>query len=410
MGKLDTVSEQINFAEEEQKTLKRWKEEKVFEKSMEMNKDRPHFTFYDGPPFATGLPHYGHLLAGTIKDVVTRWAHQSGYYVERRFGWDTHGLPVEYEVDKILEIKGPHDVMKMGIKAYNDECRKIVMRYSREWEETVERMGRWIDFKHDYKTLYPWFMESVWWAFSQLVKKGLVYRGVKVMPFSTSCSTPLSNFEAGQNYKDVLDPAVVVGFTLDEDPSIQLAAWTTTPWTLPSNLCVAVHPDLDYVTVKDKSTGRKYIILEERLCEVYKKGEGFDVLDRYKGETLKGKTYQPLFPYFAHLKDKIGAFRVLMGSFVTTDQGTGVVHQAPYFGEIDYQVCLENGIITKDMKSVCPVDNCGRFTDEVTDFKGMYVKDADKLICKDLRVCYTFTTYKWLSAADCSFDIFIFQG
>ncbi|VDK55963.1 unnamed protein product [Anisakis simplex] len=344
MGKLETVPEHINFSEEEVKTLNRWREQETFKKSLEMSKNRPHYTFYDGPPFATGLPHYGHLLAGTIKDVVTRWAHQNGYYVERRFGWDTHGLPVEFEVDKMLGIRGPSDVL-----------------------------------------LYPWFMESVWWAFSQLVKKGLVYRGVKVpfmihlvMPFSTSCSTPLSNFEAGQNYKDVVDPAVVVGFTLDEDPSVQLAAWTTTPWTLPSNLCIAVHPDLEYVTVKDKSTQKKYIIMEENT-------EAYEILDRFKGEALRGKTYQPLFPYFSDLKQKLGAFRVLIANFVTTDQGTGVVHQAPYFGEIDFQTCLENGVITRDMKPVCPVDECGKFKEEVSDFKGMYVKDADKLICRYLK-------------------------
>uniref|UniRef100_A0A915BL74 Isoleucine--tRNA ligase, cytoplasmic n=2 Tax=Parascaris univalens TaxID=6257 RepID=A0A915BL74_PARUN len=385
MGKLEIVPEQIDFAEEEVKTMKRWREQNTFKKSLEMNKNRPRYTFYDGPPFATGLPHYGHLLAGTIKDVVTRWAHQNGYYVERRFGWDTHGLPVEFEVDKMLGIRGPQDVLEMGIEKYNNECRKIVMRYASEWEETVERMGRWIDFRHDYKTLYPWFMESVWWAFSQLFKKGLVYRGVKVMPFSTSCSTPLSNFEAGQNYKDVVDPAVVIGFTLDEDPSIQLAAWTTTPWTLPSNLCITVHPDLQYVTVRDRASQKKYILMEERLCELYKNEDAYEILERYRGEALKGKTYQALFPYFADLKKKIGAFRVLTANFVTTDQGTGVVHQAPYFGEVDYQTCLENGLITREMKPICPVDECGRFKEEITDFKGMYVKDADKLICRYLK-------------------------
>ncbi|CAJ0607026.1 unnamed protein product [Cylicocyclus nassatus] len=194
MSGLTTVPDNINFPAEEQKTLKCWNENKVFGKSLKLSADRPRYTFFDGPPFDTGLPHYGHILAGTIKDVVTRWAHQNGFYVERRFGWDTHGLPVEYEVDKTLGVKGPNDILEMGIGKYNAECRSIVMRYSHEWETTVARMGRWIDFKNDYKTLYPWFMESVWWAFSELFKKGLVYRGVKVMPYSTSCTTPLSNF------------------------------------------------------------------------------------------------------------------------------------------------------------------------------------------------------------------------
>ncbi|KAL3998092.1 isoleucine--tRNA ligase [Acanthocheilonema viteae] len=385
MGKLQEINEQIDFSAEELKILQWWREEKIFAKSLKLSKGRARYTFYDGPPFATGLPHYGHILAGTIKDVVTRWAHQNGYYVERRFGWDTHGLPVEYEIDKILGVKGPHDVLKLGIDKYNAECRSIVMRYSSEWENTVERLGRWIDFRNDYKTLYPWFMESVWWVFSQLFKKGLVYRGVKVMPFSTACSTPLSNFEAGQNYKDVVDPAVVVGFTLDDDSSIQLAAWTTTPWTLPSNLCIAVHPDLVYVTVRDKKTEKKYILMEERISELYKDVEDYEILDRFKGKVLEGKTYQPLFPYFAEMKNKTGAFRILVATYITTEQGTGVVHQAPYFGEIDFQTCLDNGVITRDMKPICPVDECGRFRDEIIDFCGQYVKDADKNICKYLK-------------------------
>ncbi|VDP12826.1 unnamed protein product [Onchocerca flexuosa] len=385
MSKLQEISEQIDFSAEESKILEWWREQKTFAKSLELSKGRTRYTFYDGPPFATGLPHYGHILAGTIKDVVTRWAHQNGYYVERRFGWDTHGLPVEYEIDKLFGIKGPKDVLELGIDKYNAECRNIVMRYSSEWENTVERMGRWIDFRNDYKTLYPWFMESVWWVFSQLFKKGLVYRGVKVMPFSTACSTPLSNFEAGQNYKDVVDPAVVVGFTLDDDSSIQLAAWTTTPWTLPSNLCIAVHPDLLYVIVRDKKTEKKYILMEQRIPELYKDVEDYEILDRFKGKTLEGKTYQPLFPYFTEMKSKTGAFRVLVATYVTTDQGTGIVHQAPYFGEIDFQTCLDNGVITRDMKPICPVDECGRFKDEVVDFCGQYVKDADKNICKYLK-------------------------
>ncbi|KJH52809.1 isoleucine--tRNA ligase [Dictyocaulus viviparus] len=398
------VPDTINFSEEEEKILSTWEENETFKKSLTLAKGRPHFTFFDGPPFATGLPHYGHILAGTIKDVVTRWAHQNGFYVERRFGWDTHGLPVEYEVDKTLCIKGPSDVYEMGIGKYNMECRKIVMRYSREWETAVARMGRWIDFRNDYKTLYPWFMESVWWVFSQLFKKGLVYRGVKViiftltlyflvpqvfrlflkvMPFSTSCHTPLSNFEAGQNYKDVVDPAVCVGFRLDEHPNRMMVAWTTTPWTLPSNLALCMHPDLDYLVVKDPADGVEYVVLEERLFEL-KKGD-LQIIQKVKGRFFEGMTYQPLFSYFENMKTEKGAFRVLCNTFVTTDQGTGIVHQAPYFGEIDYQICLENGIITKDMKIICPVDESGRFTEEVSDYKGIYVKDADKLICKRLK-------------------------
>uniref|UniRef100_A0A0N4Z237 Isoleucine--tRNA ligase, cytoplasmic n=1 Tax=Parastrongyloides trichosuri TaxID=131310 RepID=A0A0N4Z237_PARTI len=385
MGKLNTVADNINFSEEENKTLEHWKATKTFEQSLKLSEGRPRYTFYDGPPFATGLPHYGHILAGTIKDTVTRWAHQNGYYVERRFGWDTHGLPVEFEVDKTIGIKGPEDVLKMGIGNYNAQCRSIVMRYSEEWKNTIQRVGRWIDFENDYKTLYPWFMESVWWVFSELVKKNLVYRGVKVMPFSTGCSTPLSNFEAGQNYKDVVDPACFIGFQQKDNKNRYFVAWTTTPWTLPSNLALCVHPELDYAIVEDKATGKELIMLECRLSELFKKPDMYNVIEKVKGITFKDMEYEPLFPYFAHLKKSIPVFKVLTGTFVTTDQGTGVVHQAPYFGEIDYATCLEHKVITKEMKIVCPVDQEGKFTDEVTDFKGMYVKDADKVIMKHLK-------------------------
>lgn len=378
------VPEYIDFPKEEEKILKFWKDTQAFKTSLQQSKGRPRFSFYDGPPFATGLPHYGHILAGTIKDIVTRFAHQSGYHVERRFGWDCHGLPVEYEIDKTFDIKGPSDVEKMGIEAYNNECRKIVMRYAKQWEEVVGRMGRWIDFENDYKTLYPSFMESVWWVFKQLYNKGFVYRGVKVMPFSTACSTPLSNFESGQNYKEVTDPAVIVSFPLDDSPEISLIAWTTTPWTLPSNLSVCVNPDLDYVTVRDNTTSKVYIMMEARLEALFKKDDEYTVLDRFKGQRLRGKRYKPLFPYFEHLKAK-GAFQVLCDAYVTEESGTGVVHQAPYFGEDDYRVCLSHGVLTKDQEIICPVDFSGKFTAEVTDFCGLYVKDADKHIIKYLK-------------------------
>ncbi|CAD5218660.1 unnamed protein product [Bursaphelenchus okinawaensis] len=384
MSGLGAVPDSINFPNEEQKILKHWEKDETFKKSLELSKDRPHFTFYDGPPFATGLPHYGHILTGTIKDVVTRWAAQTGYYVERRFGWDTHGLPVEFEVDKTLGIKGPSDVHEMGIDVYNNHCRSIVMRYSNEWRHTVQRMGRWIDFDNDYKTLYPWFMESVWWVFSELYKKDMVYRGVKVMPFSTGCSTPLSNFEAGQNYKDVQDPAAFVGFQLKSNPNRSLIIWTTTPWTLPSNLAIAVHPDLEYVAVKPKGVEKEYVLLKCRLTELWKKADQYQIVDTFLGKTLGGLEYEPVFPYFAYRRES-GAFKVLLGTFITTDQGTGCVHQAPYFGEIDYTTCLENNVITKDGELVCPVDEQGRFTSEVTDYKGIYVKDADKAILKHLQ-------------------------
>nr|CAD2133310.1 unnamed protein product [Meloidogyne enterolobii] len=375
--RLEVVPDHIDFAAEERKILQKMARQKHLS-----NLSRPHYTFYDGPPFATGLPHYGHILAGTIKDIVTRWAHQSGFYVERRFGWDTHGLPVEYEVDKILGVKGPSDVLDMGIGVYNAKCRGIVMRYAEEWQHMVERTGRWIDFDNDYKTLYPWFMESVWWVFSQLFKKNFVYRGVKVMPFSTGCSTPLSNFEAGQNYQRCF----FVAFPLVENSKRSFVAWTTTPWTLPSNLALCVNPNLVYAVILDVKTQKEYIMLKERLSELYKSANLYKIIETIKGSELAGKEYIPPFPYFLNLKEAgRKVFVVITNTYVKTDQGTGIVHQSPYFGEEDHKTCLEHGIITKDAEMICPVNEKGIFTDEVVDFKGLYVKDADKLIIKMLK-------------------------
>merc|ERR550525_2126080 len=378
----------VNFPQSEEEVLKLWEELDAFHTSLKQSKGKPKFSFYDGPPFATGLPHYGHILAGTIKDIVTRFAHGRGMHVERRFGWDTHGLPVEYEIDKKLGIKGPEDVAKMGIEVYNGECRSIVSRYSEDWEKIIGRLGRWIDFKNDYKTMYPWFMESIWWVFKQLYTKGLIYKGFRVMPYSTGFSTPLANFEVAQNYKDVQDPAVVVSFPVDSLPGVSLVAWTTTPWTLPSNLALCVHPDMDYCKVKDNKSEKVYIMMEARLVELFKKPEDYTVLEKMKGTQLVGLTYTPLFPYFQHMKSEApgqGAFRVVTDTYVTSETGTGVVHQAPYFGEDDNRVCLAQGIIKQDGEVVCPLDGVGKFTEEVTDFVGQYVKDADKNIIKHLK-------------------------
>ncbi|GAA5973857.1 hypothetical protein JCM11641_003196 [Rhodosporidiobolus odoratus] len=327
---------------------------------------------------------------GTVKDIVTRYAHSNGYHVERRFGWDTHGLPVEHEIDKKLGISSKADVMAMGIDKYNAECRSIVMRYSSEWRQTVERLGRWIDFDNDYKTLNPSFMESVWWVFGQLWKKDLVYRGLKVMPYTTGCTTPLSNFEAGQAYKDVQDPAVTVAFTLRDDPTTALLAWTTTPWTLPSNLGLCVHPELTYVKIHDKERDRNYVLCDKLLSTLYKdavkakKEKKYEVLATYKGTDLVGWTYEPLFPYFKE-KYLSRAFRVIADTYVTDSSGTGIVHQAPAFGDEDHRVAVQHGIVEKEEMPPCPIDEKGLYTDEVPDFKGMYVKDADKVIIKQLK-------------------------
>ena len=302
----------------------------------------------------------------------------------RRFGWDCHGLPVEYEIDKQNNITGPEDVEKMGIGKYNELCRSIVMRYSAEWERIVKRVGRWIDFENDYKTMYPWFMESVWWVFSELFKKGLVYRGFKVMPYSTACNTPLSNFEANLNYMDVNDPAVIVSFPLLDDKKVSFLAWTTTPWTLPSNLALCVNPKQIYVKVKDLSNEKVYIMMKNCLKALFKSEEQYQVLSEFVGKTLEGTRYVPLFDYFKNF-EKDGAFKIVLDDYVTDEAGVGIVHQAPYFGEDDYRICLSYGIIKKGQDAVCPVNASGKFTAEVTHFEGEYVKDADSNICKYLK-------------------------
>ena len=383
----------VAFPKMEEEILKYWDEINVFESQLEQTKNCPKFHFFDGPPFATGLPHYGHLLAGTIKDVVCRYWAQNGFYVPRRFGWDTHGLPVEYEIDKKLNITSPQQIRDMGIHKYNEECRSIVMRYSSEWEKIVKRIGRWIDFKNDYKTLKPEFMESVWWVFSQLWNKGLVYQGVKVMPYSTGCAASLSNFEAGQNYKDVQDPCCVINFPVIGEENTYLLAWTTTPWTLPSNLALCVNADMDYVLVRDAASGKLYWLAESRLVELYppKKGKKadapeYEVVKKVKGSALVGLEYKPLFNYFESYKTKFPkAWTVLSDSYVTDSDGTGIVHQAPYFGEDDYRVCLAHGVISKDSEIICPLDEVGCFLPVVSDFAGQYVKDADKNILKYLK-------------------------
>ncbi|RNF26894.1 isoleucine--tRNA ligase [Trypanosoma conorhini] len=391
-GPLQNFDDELNFPKMEEEVLQLWDRLDAFRESLKQSEGKKRFNFYDGPPFATGLPHYGHLLAGTIKDVVCRYAHQTGHHVVRRFGWDCHGLPIEYEIDKALGIKTSHDVMALGIANYNDACRSIVMRYSEEWRKTVARMGRWIDFENDYKTMYLSYMESVWWVFKQLWDKGLVYRGFKVMPYSTGCTTPLSNFEANANYQNVSDPSVMVAFQTKDDPNTYFIAWTTTPWTLPSNLALCVHPEFDYVKVLDAKTKRHYIVGEVRLPDIFpskKKGgradtEGppYTIVDRMKGKDLVGMKYEPLFPYF---KSTFGerAFRVISDTYVETDSGTCVVHQAPGFGEDDFGICIMNGIFDKE-NVLCPVDENGRFHAEVHDFAGRYVKEADEDIMKYL--------------------------
>ncbi|KAG7552624.1 Methionyl/Valyl/Leucyl/Isoleucyl-tRNA synthetase anticodon-binding [Arabidopsis thaliana x Arabidopsis arenosa] len=404
---------EFSFPRQEEDVLSFWNEIDAFKTQLKRTENLPEYIFYDGPPFATGLPHYGHILAGTIKDIVTRYQSMNGHHVTRRFGWDCHGLPVENEIDRKLNIKRRDEVIKMGIDKYNEECRSIVTRYVGEWEKVITRTGRWIDFKNDYKTMDLPFMESVWWVFAQLWDKNLVYRGFKVMPYSTGCKTPLSNFEAGQNYKEVPDPEIMVTFpVIGDQDNAAFVAWTTTPWTLPSNLALCVNAKFVYVKVRNKNTGKVYVVAESRLSalptdkpkaklsngpagdtkKANPKAKGakpesaadsYEVLEKINGASLVGKKYEPLFDYFSDFSSE--AFRVVADDYVTDDSGTGIVHCAPAFGEDDYRVCLLNKIIKKGENLVVAVDDDGLFTERITHFSGRYVKDADKDIIEAVK-------------------------
>ncbi len=368
-----TSLEKQSLVDLEEEVLAFWKEHRIFERSLEEREDSVSYSFFDGPPFATGLPHYGHILAGTIKDAIGRYKTMKGFYVPRRFGWDCHGLPVENEVEKGHGLSGRGAIMDYGIPKFNEECRKIVLRYSEEWKSVVTRLGRWVDFEKTYRTMDFSYMESVWWVFAALYRKDLIYKGFKVMPFSTKLGTPLSNFEANLNYREVDDPSIVAEFPL-KDSDVSLLVWTTTPWTLPANLAVCVAPEIDYVKIAHK--GKKYLLAKDRLTVYFKDPKDYEVLEEVRGKDLEGMTYHPPFDYF------IGAspFRVLLADFVTTTDGTGIVHAAPGFGEDDFFVCQKAGI-----EPVCPVDQNGCYTDAVSDYRGVYVKDADKEIIATLK-------------------------
>jgi len=373
------VDSQPNFPALENETLEFWATDGTFQASIDQRdagtNGTNEYVFYDGPPFANGLPHYGHLLTGFVKDAVPRYQTMQGKRVERRFGWDCHGLPAEAEAERQLGISGRQAITDFGIEKFNDYCKESVLRYTSDWERYVTRQARWVDFANDYKTLDVSYMESVMWAFKTLWDKGLIYEGFRVLPYSWALETPLSNTETRMDdaYKQVQDPALTVAFVLETGES--LLAWTTTPWTLPSNLALAVAPDVSYVRVRHNGT--VYILAEARLGAYEKELEGAEVLDTVPGSALVGRMYTPMFSYFA---DQPDAFRVIAGDFVTTEDGTGVVHLAPGFGEDDQRVCSENGI-----GLVVPVDSRGLFTSEVPDFEGMLVFDANPLIIRELK-------------------------
>ncbi|MEM7494885.1 MAG: isoleucine--tRNA ligase [Myxococcota bacterium] len=426
---------QLSVDEREQRVLALWRKARVFERSVQQRPDTSEnsYAFYDGPPFATGLPHYGHFVASTIKDTVPRYFAMRGKRIVRRFGWDTHGLPIEMRTEKALGIAGPTEIRAYGVAKFNEACRAGVLRYTKEWRATIERLGRFVDFDDDYKTMDPTFMESVWWAFAQLWRKGLVTRGFRVMPYSARLATPLSNFEAGLDYRDVQDPAITVRFPLclchperrdndakdppdpaprgeipafagmtergfvrqddkknaqacpearrrDDKKPINLLVWTTTPWTLPANLAVAVHPDVEYVIVRGPSDNNLYIVAAPRVQHCF--GEDARVVGRCVGRDLVGRRYRPPFSYFAREENagETKRFTVLPSTHVTTDTGTGIVHMAPAYGQDDWEVCDRAGIDLVD-----PVDEEGKFTHAVPDFASRGIKQADPDIIRALK-------------------------
>ncbi len=385
--KFKSVSNQVDFPKMEQEILKFWEKNDTFKKSLELRKDCEEFVFYDGPPFATGLPHYGHLLAGTIKDVVPRYQTMRGKYVERRFGWDTHGLPIEALAQDALGISGVHGIREFGVDKFNEQCRSMVLRYVDDWRKTVTKMGRWVDFDNDYKTMNPQFMETIWWIFKQLWNQNRVYKSHRIMPYSWKLSTPLSNFEAGSNYKDVQDPSVTVRVKLlsGADPSwgdTYLLIWTTTPWTLPENLAICAGAEVEYSVIRDLTDEKKscYIMATARISSIFRKAEEFEVIATFKGSDLKNWTYEPLFPYFADFR-KDGAFRVLNDDYVSIDDGVGLVHIAPAYGEDDFRVSKEAGInVIAD-----PLDASCNFTDKIPEYAGRFCKDCDKDIIRRLK-------------------------
>ncbi|MDR0316441.1 MAG: isoleucine--tRNA ligase [Treponema sp.] len=389
------VDAKVKFHKLEEEVLAFWEKNHVFEKSVKQREGKTEYVFYDGPPFATGLPHFGHFIPSTIKDIIPRYQTMKGKKVERRFGWDCHGLPIENLIEKELGLNSKTDIEQFGIDKFNEACRASVLRYVKEWRQTITRLGRWVDFDNDYKTMDPGYMETIWWVVKSLWEKDLLYEGHYILPYCPRCSTVLSNHELNLGgYKDVHDPAITVRFKVKGNwekggsfpPDTYLLAWTTTPWTLPSNLALVLGPDIDYVLIEDLTTDNSkqptasYILAEARLPAYYKSEADYKIIWKKKGADLVGIQYEPLFPYFKDAAEQ-NAFRTYPGDFVSTEDGTGIVHTAPGFGEDDARVLKGTGIPV-----VCPIDEECRFTPEVSDFAGLFVKDADKAIMEQLKV------------------------
>ena len=362
--------------ETEEKILSFWDENNIFKKTLEKPSPKGDFVFYDGPPFATGEPHYGHVLPGTIKDIIPRYKTMKGYKVRRRWGWDCHGLPVENLVEKELKLTSRKDIIDYGIGNFNAKAKKSVMNFADDWRRIIPRLGRWVDMEDDYRTMDSSYTESVWWAFGEMYKKGLIYEGFKSMNLCPRCETTLSNFEVSQGYKDITDISVYVKFELKHSPDTFLLAWTTTPWTLPGNVALAINQSIKYVKVEFEN--KKYILAKSRLS-VFK--TEYKILEEIDPKTLVGKSYEPVFDYYikdTNLKNKEKGWKIYSADFVTEDSGTGIVHIAPAFGADDYDLLIKN-----NLPFVQHVSTDGKFKPEVTDFSGQLVKQKDSADEKD---------------------------
>ena len=366
------LTDKISYPAVEREILKFWKEHKIFEKSITTRDGKPGFTFYEGPPTANGRPGIHHVMARTLKDLVCRYKTMTGHQVHRKAGWDTHGLPVEIEVEKQLGFKHKEDIVRYGVAQFNARCRESVWKYKADWERMTEQMGYWVDLSEPYVTFENSYIESVWWALKRYYDQEMIYKGYKIQPYCPRCETPLSSHEVSLGYEDVKDPSVYVRMRLKEDPHTSFLVWTTTPWTLISNVALAVGSDIPYVKVEHK--GEKLILAEARLVAL--EGE-YTILERYVGRDLAGKEYERIFSF--HPVDRRG-FYVIEGDFVTTEDGTGIVHIAPAYGEDDYQVSKKYNLPT-----IHPVDKSGEFGPEVAPFAGKFVKEADLDIIRDLR-------------------------
>ena len=389
------IDSKPDFPKQEEEILRFWEENDTFKKSVAQREGASEFIFFDGPPFATGLPHFGHFIPSTIKDIIPRYQTMKGKKVERRFGWDCHGLPVETLIEKELGLNSKHEIESYGVARFNEKCRASVLKYTAEWRKTITRMGRWIDFDNDYKTMDADFMETIWWVAKSLWDKDLIYEGKYVLPYCPRCATVLSTHELAQGYKETQDPAITVRFKITRCPpaiddgemtngKTYFLAWTTTPWTLPSNEGLCMGPEIEYVKVLDKPSGDCYILAESRLGAYYKNTGEYEIIYTRKGKDFLGAKYEPLFPYFERVATNAdgtdGAFRVFNADYVSTEDGTGIVHTAPSFGEDDAEVFKGTGI-----ECVEPIDAECRFTNEVSDYAGRFVKDCDKDIMSRLK-------------------------